>query len=161
MKIIFSILIICFLLPIQIKALDNSISTITSISKNEFDNIKNPIIGQIVLVKEDATLYYYNGKNWLRLKGECFPEPSSPKIDSIILSGNNTLFYFNDENKTTQQYLIKNLDSNNEYLVKESPAKINLNLKKGVYNFTILGKNECGLSGPRSSKNIVIIEEQK
>lgn len=161
MKFLLSILIICYLIPFQLSASDNSISTITSISKNEFDKIKNPNIGQIVLIKEEAALYYFNGKYWMKLKGECFPEPISPNIDSIVVSDKNVLFYFNDEKKATQQYLIKNMDSDNEYLVKESPAKINLNLKKGFYNFSILGKNECGISGPRSSKSIEIIEEQK
>lgn len=152
--IFFCVTIFCF----QTKAQNNStnITNIKPITKQEFLQLKNSVAGDIVMIKEEGTIYYYSGSQWFAMKGECYPNPVSPKIDSINLVGNKIQIYFNDQNKNFQKYVVSSVELNIEITVTNNPITLDKPKTAGQYNFTIKGKNECGTAGPISSVPIEI-----
>lgn len=143
---------IVFFCSIKINAQNNisNISNIKPISKQEFLKIEHPKNGDIVLISEEDALYYYSGTQWYAMKGECYPKPISPKIDSIKLVGKNISIFFDDTNNSYQKYIISYTDNNSEkeIIASKSPAIIDKLEQKKSYYFSIKAKNKCGMAGP-------------
>lgn len=149
MKYLFLILLSIFLS--NLISAQNNISNIKPITHQDFLQLKNVNEGDIVIIKGEGTIYYYSGNNWFAMKGECYPKPISPKIDSIIYKDKKINIYFKDSNKNFQKYTIISDALTNNIDVLESPALISPPTNNGTYDFTIIGKNECTTSGPISN----------
>ena len=145
------IFLILFIFSTYLISAQNNITNIKPITQQEFLQLKNVNEGDIILIKGEGTVYYYSGNNWFAMKGECYPKPSSPKIDSIIYKNKKINVYFDDKTKKFQKYTIISDALTNNIDVLDSPALITPPTNNGTYDFTIIGKNECTTSGPISN----------
>lgn len=134
----------------------SNISNLSTITENEFKLLKDSKEGDIVMIKESGTIYYFSGQQWYALKGECYPKPISSEIDSLSIVNEKLYIYFDDSNANFQEYIIKNMTTNNETIVQKSPAVLSTKELNGNNTFTILGFNKCGKNGPVSFKAIDI-----
>jgi len=152
------VILLSFVFCLQNVNAQNILSNIKTISQEEFNQIQDPQAGDIFMIKDVGKILYFSGKQWFAMQGECFPKPVSPRIDNIVQSENVIQISFDDAKRKFQQYIIKENNSNKEYIVKNSPAVIAINELNGKLSFTVLGKNECGISGPVSVESIEIIK---
>ncbi len=143
--------LILFIFSTYLISAQNNITNIKPITQQEFLQLKNVNEGDIVLIIGEGTIYYYSGNKWFAMKGECYPKPVSPKIDSIIFKNKKINVYFDDTNKNFQKYILITDALTNNVDISESPALISPPTNNGTYDFTIIGKNECTTSGPISN----------
>ncbi|MCB9032596.1 MAG: hypothetical protein H6553_02045 [Chitinophagales bacterium] len=150
MKYIITLLFCLIFSFVNAQNTSTNISNIQPISTAEFNSIQSPKNGDIVLIKETATLMYYVNNTWFAMQGECTPKPNTPKIDSVTTTETTIVIYFTPTVQK-QQYELQILDTDIKATVSKSPAQLPIPKEKSVYVLQIQAITPCGKAGPMAT----------
>lgn len=133
---------------VSVVAQDYSIpvSKIKPITIEEFNQIKTPEEGSIILIKNEGTLMYFSNSQWYALKGECYPKTKTPKIDSVVKKENQLYIYFKSTENLKYEISMQETDLSIE--AKSSPAILDIASEQKKASIVIRALSKCDNGSP-------------
>ncbi|MFN8237206.1 MAG: hypothetical protein U0T77_03465 [Chitinophagales bacterium] len=124
----------------------SSLSKIKTITREEFKNLKQTEEGTIVMIKDEGQLLYFSNNRWYAMKGECYPKPRTPNIDSVKIINKNIYVYF--ASAQGMNYNVSIMQSDISVEATASPVLLPIPSEKKQYTIQLRAFSDCEGGSP-------------